>query len=76
MPATGAPGHPGCRVAVAAAVAQSVPDAIVVTVIIFVILIRFVAFIIRNIINKIIRDEYSTGHQRFILGLYIFLDKW
>ena len=54
MPATGAPGHPGCRVAVAAAVAQSVPDVIVVTVIIFVLLIRIVAFMIRNIINKII----------------------
>ena len=26
--------------------------------------------------NKIIWDEYSTGHQTIILGLYILLDQW
>ena len=26
--------------------------------------------------NKIIWDEYGTGHQIIILGLYIFLDQW
>ena len=29
-----------------------------------------------QLLNKIISDEYSTGHQTILLSLYIFLDQW